>query len=89
MTREIQATNFGADARQPGFSGRAELGPAGRGIRIAREGCNPSRRYAAVHCAPRARQPVFHFGQWDDALAEIVLAVGCPGPDYQPLLVYG
>ena len=30
-----------------------------------------------------------HFGQWDDALAEIDLAVGLPGPDYLPLLVHG
>ncbi len=31
----------------------------------------------------------FHFGQWDDALAETYPAVGLPGPDYLPLLVHG
>src|SRR5712691_7881034 len=31
----------------------------------------------------------FSLGQWDDALAEIGPAVGLPGPDYLPPLVYG
>jgi DNA-binding CsgD family transcriptional regulator len=44
-------------------------------------------RVATARCA--LADQYFSLGQWDDALAELDPAVGLPGPDYLPPLVYG